>query len=86
MTPPIRFVRAADGTQLAYTMYGDGPLFTQHHRLLRYDERGCGAFVGDLEAVIDAAGLDEFALLGISQGGPVAIEYSVRYPERVTKP
>jgi len=65
-------------------------------RLVRYDERGCGLsdwdigrfsfddWVGDLEAVVDAAGLDRFPLLGISQGGPVAIAYAVRHPERVT--
>jgi pimeloyl-ACP methyl ester carboxylesterase/DNA-binding winged helix-turn-helix (wHTH) protein len=66
------------------------------YRLLRYDERGTGlsdldadgytvdAWVDDLEAVIDAAGLDRFPLFGISQGGAVAIEYAVRHPERVS--
>jgi pimeloyl-ACP methyl ester carboxylesterase len=65
-------------------------------RLVRYDERGCGLsdwdierfsfddWVDDLEAVVDAAGLDRFPLLGISQGGPVAIAYAARHPERVT--
>jgi len=64
--------------------------------LVRYDERGCGLsdwdvgrfslddWVDDLETVVDAAGLDRFPLLGISQGGPVAIAYAVRHPERVT--
>lgn len=68
----------------------------RHHRLLRYDERGCGlsdrdvedlgieAFVTDLESVVDAAGLERFALLGASQGGPVSISYAVRHPERVS--
>jgi pimeloyl-ACP methyl ester carboxylesterase len=49
--------------------------------LVRYDQRGCGlsqrqqveisldAWVADLEAVVDAAGLARFSLLGISQGG-----------------
>ena len=67
------------------------------HSVVRYDERGCGlsdrdvenlsldAWVGDLEAVVDAAGVDRFALLGISQGGPVAIAYAVRHPERVSR-
>lgn len=67
------------------------------HTLIRYDERGCGlsdwdvadlsleACVSDLETVVDAAGLDRFALLGISQGGAIAIAYSVRHPERVTE-
>ena len=67
------------------------------HTLIRYDERGCGlsdrqfdgtptldTYVGDLAAVVDAAGLDRFALLGLSGGGPTAIEYAARHPERVT--
>ena len=66
------------------------------HQVVRYDHRGFGlsdrdpdrltldAFVGDLEAVVDAAGLERFALLGISQGGAAAIWYAVRHPERVS--
>jgi pimeloyl-ACP methyl ester carboxylesterase/DNA-binding CsgD family transcriptional regulator len=66
------------------------------YQLLRMDERACGlsdweakdfsfdAFVRDLEAVVDAAGLDRFVLLGHSQGGAFAIEYAVRHPERVS--
>ena len=68
-----------------------------HHTLVRYDERGCGlsdhdvefsfdAWVADLEAVVDAAGLDRFALLGVSQGGAVSIAYAARHPERVLAP
>jgi pimeloyl-ACP methyl ester carboxylesterase/DNA-binding CsgD family transcriptional regulator len=66
--------------------------------LVRYDERGCGLsdrqfagvpslerFVDDLAAVVDAAGLDRFALLGVSGGGPTAIEYAARFPARVTR-
>jgi pimeloyl-ACP methyl ester carboxylesterase/DNA-binding CsgD family transcriptional regulator len=64
--------------------------------VVRYDERCCGlsdpdprqldldAFVSDLEAVVDAAGLGRFALLAISQGGAVAVEYAARHPERVS--
>ena len=63
--------------------------------LLRYDMRGCGlsdrepgdlslaARVGDLEAVVDAAGLDRFDVLGVSGGGPVGITYAARHPGRV---
>ncbi len=75
------------------------PLFralAQERCLVRYDERGCGlsdwsvpeisfdTFVTDLEAVVDAAGLEKFPLLGISQGASVSIEYAARHPERVT--
>jgi pimeloyl-ACP methyl ester carboxylesterase/DNA-binding CsgD family transcriptional regulator len=67
------------------------------HTVLRYDERGCGlsdrhvedvsleARVSDLEAVIDAAGTDRIALLGISQGGPLAVAFAARHPERVSR-
>ena len=41
--------------------------------------------IQDLEAVVEAAGLDRFALLGMSQGGPVAVAYAHRHPERVTR-
>ena len=62
----------------------------------RYDGRGMGlsdrdvsgfsldASVGDLEAVVDALGHEKVALYGISQGGPAAITYAVRHPERVS--
>ncbi len=75
------------------------PLFRELARdrfFVRYDERGNGlsdwdvdeisfdVFVTDLETVIDELKLDRFALLGISQGGAVSIEYAVRYPERVS--
>jgi pimeloyl-ACP methyl ester carboxylesterase/DNA-binding SARP family transcriptional activator len=67
-------------------------------RLVRYDERGCGlsdwavdassftldAWVRDLEAVVDTLGLDRFPLLGVSQGGPIALTYAARHPERVS--
>jgi pimeloyl-ACP methyl ester carboxylesterase len=42
------------------------------------------AWVNDLELVVDAAGLDRFPLLGVSQGGAVAIAYAVRHPDRVS--
>ena len=70
---------------------------SRHHRLIRYDERGNGmsqrdvpdvsfdTWVRDLETVVDAAGLDRFPLLGISRGGPIAIAYAVKHPERVTQ-
>lgn len=42
-------------------------------------------WVEDLEAVIAAAEVREpFALLGISQGGPICVAYAVKHPERVS--
>jgi pimeloyl-ACP methyl ester carboxylesterase len=68
----------------------------RHHLLVRYDPRGEGmsqrevaeisfeAWLKDLEAVADAAGLERFALFGSSQGAATAIAYAVRHPERVS--
>jgi pimeloyl-ACP methyl ester carboxylesterase len=70
---------------------------SRHHRVVRYDERGNGmsqrdvpdvsfeTWVRDLETIVDAAGLDQFPLLGISRGGPIAIAYAVKHPGRVTQ-
>jgi pimeloyl-ACP methyl ester carboxylesterase/DNA-binding winged helix-turn-helix (wHTH) protein len=66
-------------------------------RLVRYDGRGNGladrdvadisfdAFVRDLEAVVEATGVNRAAILGISQGAAVAVAYAVLHPERVSK-
>ena len=68
------------------------------HRLVRYDERGSGlsdwnvppgsftldAWLHDLETVADTIGLRRFALFGMSQGGPIAVRYAARHPERVS--
>ena len=49
------------------------------------DDISFEAFVRDLEAVVDAAGLERFALFGASQGCAVSIAYAARHPERVSK-
>ena len=66
------------------------------HRLIRYDARGHGlsdwdvetlsleAWVSDLETVVEAAGVERFPLLGISQGCAISVAYAVRHPERVS--
>ena len=67
------------------------------HTVIRFDERGHGlsdrdvedhsleSRLADLEAVVDDAGLERFDLLAMAQGGPVAIAYAARHPERVTR-
>ncbi|OON28099.1 hypothetical protein BSA16_28500 [Micromonospora sp. Rc5] len=69
----------------------------RNRRLIRYDERGCGLSdwvvpsftfddgVDDLESLVEAIGLDRFPLLGVSQGGAVAVAYAVRRSERVSR-
>jgi pimeloyl-ACP methyl ester carboxylesterase/DNA-binding CsgD family transcriptional regulator len=69
---------------------------SREYTMLRFDLRGCGlsdprpdvisfdACVDDLEAVIDAAGFDRFALFGHMRGGALAIAYAARHPEQVS--
>jgi pimeloyl-ACP methyl ester carboxylesterase/DNA-binding SARP family transcriptional activator len=71
--------------------------FARDHAFVHYDQRGSGlsdwenpdfsvdAFVRDLEAVVDALGLDRFALIGSSRAGSTAIAYAARHPERVSQ-
>ena len=68
----------------------------KNYSLIRYDARGNGmsdwdvqelsldAWVQDLETVVDAAGVERFPLLGISQGCAISVAYAVRHPERVS--
>ncbi|WP_416956741.1 alpha/beta fold hydrolase [Streptomyces sp. Agncl-13] len=83
-----------DRTNPMWAHWFDG--LTRGRQLIRYDERGCGLsewtvpsftlddLVDDLDSVVDAAGLDRFPLLGVSQGGAVAVAYAARRPERVS--
>jgi pimeloyl-ACP methyl ester carboxylesterase/DNA-binding CsgD family transcriptional regulator len=64
--------------------------------LLRHDSRGCGLsdrdakdfsfehWVTDFARVIDAAGFRRFPIVGTCWGGPIAITYAARHPERVS--
>jgi DNA-binding SARP family transcriptional activator/pimeloyl-ACP methyl ester carboxylesterase len=70
---------------------------SQQNTFIRYDSRGNGlsdwsvenlsldAWVDDLKSVVDAAGVEHFPLFAISQGCGIAIEFAVRWPERVSK-
>jgi pimeloyl-ACP methyl ester carboxylesterase/DNA-binding CsgD family transcriptional regulator len=63
--------------------------------VIRYDLRGSGlsdrgveaqsldVWLDDIVAVLDAANVEECALLGVCQGGPIAVAFAARYPERV---
>jgi len=70
---------------------------SRSHRLVRADMRGFGMsewtpprfnfeeMVNDLGQVIDAAGVEQCDLLGLSHGGAIAMAYAARHPERVRK-
>jgi pimeloyl-ACP methyl ester carboxylesterase/DNA-binding winged helix-turn-helix (wHTH) protein len=81
-------------TMPMFTHWFEG--LTRGRELIRYDERGYGLsdwttdftleeWVEDLDAVADAAGLDRFPLLGVSQGGPLGVAYAALRPERVSR-
>jgi len=70
---------------------------SSRNALLRYDQRGTGLsersisnlnfdrLLEDMITVVDAAGLECFDLLAISQGTLVAVAFAARYPERVRR-
>jgi pimeloyl-ACP methyl ester carboxylesterase len=69
----------------------------RHNTLLRYDQRGSGLsdwdvedfsyqrMVKDFEELIAATGLEKFAIFGGCQGAAIAVAYTARHPERVTR-
>ncbi|WP_298826767.1 alpha/beta fold hydrolase [uncultured Piscinibacter sp.] len=71
-------------------------LLTDGRQLTRFDGRGFGlserepaelsfdGMVADMESVVDAARLERFPILGFCHGGPLAIAYAARHPERVS--
>jgi pimeloyl-ACP methyl ester carboxylesterase len=66
-------------------------------QVVRYDGRGSGmsdrdvadisqaGFERDLDAVVEAAGLERFVLLALSQGVAAAVSFAARRPERVSR-
>jgi pimeloyl-ACP methyl ester carboxylesterase/DNA-binding CsgD family transcriptional regulator len=70
---------------------------TQRYTVLRYDQRGTGlsdwdvadisyeAWVHDLETVMDAVGATQAPLLALSQGVPIAVDYAIRHPGRISR-
>ena len=66
------------------------------YRVVRFDQRGHGltgpaadadysieAFAGDIDAVVDALGVERFVLAGNSMGGAIAMQYAIASPERL---
>ena len=77
-----------------------GPLLedlNQRFRVVRFDQRGCGlserdpprigldAWVDDMEAVAEAAGLGPYVVLGPSQGAAIAVAFAARRPDCVAR-
>jgi class 3 adenylate cyclase len=65
-------------------------------RLILFDKRGTGVSdpvprpapleerMDDVRAVMDAAGSERAAMLGLSEGGPMSVMFATTYPERTT--
>lgn len=69
------------------------PALARRHRVVRYDLPGFGQSplptdavdaTTDLEAVLDAFGVERAALVGGSLGGRIALEFAVQRPDRVS--
>lgn len=71
--------------------------YTDHFRVLTYDCRGQGGsekpeagpylpeqHAADLTALLDGLGIERAALLGVSNGGLVAMRFAAHFPQRVT--
>jgi pimeloyl-ACP methyl ester carboxylesterase len=67
--------------------------FAAQFRTLRYDLRGFGqttaptqaySHIEDLRALLDQLGIQRAALIGCSNGGRVALDFLLTYPERVS--
>ena len=68
---------------------------TKSTQLIVWDKRGTGLSdpvvavpslddrMDDLRAVMDAAGVEQAALFGASEGGPMSLMFAATYPERV---
>jgi 3-oxoadipate enol-lactonase len=66
--------------------------FAKHFRVIRYDARNHGlsesepgayVYYEDLKQLCDRLHIQKAALLGLSMGGRVAIDFSIAYPEKV---
>jgi pimeloyl-ACP methyl ester carboxylesterase len=72
------------------------PHLSRHMRVVTLDLRGSGKsdrlegtydlqnYAADVHAVVEAAGLDRFAMAGMSWGVPICIKYNATHPGRVS--
>ena len=91
--PAVAFIH---GFTLDRRMWDDQfALFSERHRVLRHDLRGFGesslpitseanTHGADLAALLDRLGIEHVALVALSMGGWIAIEFAQTYPERIS--
>jgi pimeloyl-ACP methyl ester carboxylesterase len=91
---PVVFLHGVTGH--ARTWDAESAALAPRHRVLALDQRGHGdsdpppdtdytipALAGDLAAFVDTLGLARVAIVALSMGGRVAIQYAASHPARV---
>jgi pimeloyl-ACP methyl ester carboxylesterase len=94
--PPVVMLHGVTGH--ARTWDDEGAALASRYRVIALDQRGHGdsdpppdadytiaTLAGDLAAFADALSLQRFAIVGLSLGGRVAIQYAGPHPDRVTR-
>ncbi len=91
--PPLVFLHDAGGNTLVW--WQQIAHFAPNYTVLAMDHRGFGRshcspehvharhFVGDLEAVLDDAGMEQVSLICQSMGGWTGMHFTLAHPERV---
>jgi pimeloyl-ACP methyl ester carboxylesterase len=81
------------GTLTAHSWQAHAPLFAQHFRVIAPDSRGHGRtrnpsgelsyrlMADDMAAFVQALGLNKSLLCGYSDGGQIALEFGMHYPD-----
>jgi 3-oxoadipate enol-lactonase len=79
----------------SYMWHRSRPVLAQRYRTIAFDNRGVGQsdvppgaysmalMASDAAAVLDAAGVRDAHVFGVSMGGMIAQEFALQYPERV---
>lgn len=94
--PPVIMVHGLGGNAHAFDALA--PHFVARYHVFSVDVRGRGesdwakdgdysneAYVGDLEGLRAALGLERFSLVGTSMGGRISLAYAGTYPDRVER-
>ena len=94
--PPVIMVHGLSGNAHAFDALA--PHFVAKFHVFSVDVRGRGhsdwaedgdysneAYVGDLEGLRAALGLERFSLVGTSMGGRISLAYAGTYPDRVER-
>lgn len=88
--PVIVFLH--DGTVHSEIWDAQFSFFSQNHKVIRYDRRGYGksspatgkySNVEDLKGLFDLLNIDNACLIGMSAGGRISIDFTLKYPEKV---